>query len=93
MTSAASGEGSVGGGEVVGQLCGDGWSVVVAASWFGPRFVSRFHAEDFVEADVDVAVGVVGQMLLARRCPFDDQGIPKPCTSGGVDGSGTLGAR
>jgi len=70
VTAAASGEGAVGGGEVVGQVCGDGWGVVVAAGRFGPRFVRRVQLEDFVEAGVDVAAGVVGQVLT----DVDDDG-------------------
>ncbi len=38
-TAVVSGEGAVGGGEVVGQVFGDGWGGVVAAGWFGSRFV------------------------------------------------------
>ncbi len=68
--SAASGEGAVGGGEVVGEVFGDGWGVVVAAGRFGPRFIGWLQVEDFVEAGVDVAVGVVGQVFT----DVDDDG-------------------
>jgi len=70
VTSAALGEGAVGGGEVVGQVCGDGWSGVVAAGGFGPRFIGWVHVDNVVEPAVDVAVGVVGQVFT----DVDDDG-------------------
>jgi len=63
-------EGAVGSGEVVREVCGDGWGGVVAAGRFGSRFVGWLQVEDFVEAGVDVATGVVSQVLT----DVDDDG-------------------